>query len=210
MLTYLAAGITKEGKIDTAPIDRLGISIELKKYKDEFGGANFRELINIPVENRIPAMAEKDMRGTVTTLAVAITMSQEAMNLKRPMTAIQIVDLAEAIVDDAGGDKLSFEDALLFLQKLVRGEYGGLYESLDSIKFMDLFSKYRDERWQAGIKIRDEKDEYYKNLGPSRDNKKMTAFDSMLSEYATKIQAKNDEIKELKEERKRNWNTGNF
>ncbi len=203
MLTYLAAGITKEGKVDVQGIDKVGVGMELKKFKNDRGQIEYGKLIQIPNENRIPALAEKDMRGVVTTLAVAITMSLEVMNLKRGMNAIQIVDLAEAIVDDSGIDKIAIEDVLLFLQKLTRGEYGELYESLDSVKFMHHFNRYRDERWEEAIRIRDEKHENYKKEGGAREARKMTQFDNILQAYTTKLQAKNDEIKELRAERNR-------
>jgi hypothetical protein len=45
----------------------------------------------------------------------------------------------------------------------------------------------------------------YKALGdPSRTTKPETAFEQHLSEYATKLRIKNDEIKELRAEAKRN------
>lgn len=210
LLQYLAEGITRDGKIDTAGIDRIGVGIELKKYKTEKGLVDYGKLLAMPIANRIPAMAERDMRGTVTTLAVAITMSMEALNVKRGLSDVQIVDLAEAIIDDAAVDKIAVEDVLLFLQKLVRGEYGPLYDSMDSAKFLNLFNKYRDERWDEGIRLRDEKHEFYKNIGPGRENKKMTSFDNMLADYTNKLQAKNDEIKELRAERKRRYNQDNL
>jgi aryl carrier-like protein len=203
LLAYLAQGITKEGGIDVAGIDKIGVGMELKKFKNDRGQIEYGKLIKIPTENRIPAMAEKDMRGVVTTLAVAITMSLEVMNLKRGMNAIQIVDLAEAIVDDSGIDKIAIEDVLLFLQKLTRGEYGELYESLDSVKFMHHFNRYRDERWEEAIRIRDEKHENYKKEGGAREARQMTQFDNILQAYTTKLQAKNDEIKELRAQKNR-------
>jgi hypothetical protein len=203
LLTYLAEGITKEGQINVQGIDKVGVGMELKKFKNDRGQIDYGKLIQIPNDNRINVMAEKDMRGVVTTLAVAITMSLEVMNLKRGMTPIQIVDLAEAIVDDAGIDKIAIEDVLLFLQKLTRGEYGELYESLDSVKFMHHFNRYRDERWEEAIRIRDEKHEQYKKEGGAREARKMTQFDNILQAYSTKLQAKNDEIKMLRAERNR-------
>jgi hypothetical protein len=118
LLTYLAQGITKEGKIDTSGIDRIGLNMQLQKYKHTEREANFGELIKIPVAYRIPALAEKDMRGTVTSIAVAITLAMESLNLKIGMNATQIVDCAEVIIDGAKEDKIAMEDLLIFLQKL--------------------------------------------------------------------------------------------
>lgn len=203
MVALLAVGITKEGEVDIEPVDKIGLGIELRKFKGERGLINYHSLIDIPKENRLPALAEKDMRGTVTMIAVAITLSMESLNLKRGMKAAQIVDLAEAIIDDAAVDQIGIEDVLLFLQKLTKGEYGELYESLDTVKFMHHFNKYRDEKWEECIKIRDARHEEYKKEGGARENRKLTAFDNILQGYATKLQAKNDEIKALRAERDR-------
>lgn len=203
MLTYLAAGITKDGKIDTRAIDRVGMNMELKKFKDGRGVINFGELIKIPNDQRIDALAKVDMRGTVTSLAVAITLAMESLNLKRGMNPIQIVDLAEAIVDDAAVDHIAIPDVLLFLQNLTRGAYGELYEGMDAVKFMHKFNQYRDERWEEAIGIRDAKHDEYKSEGGAREVRKLDSFDNILQRYTTQIQAKNDEIKTLREEKKR-------
>lgn len=202
-MTYLAQGITKEGKLDVAKVDRIGMNMELAKFKDSRGIIDYGALIKIPNEKRIPALAETDMRGTVTSIAVGITLAMESLNLKRSMTPIQVVDLAEAIVEDAKMDSIAVEDVLLFLQKLTRGAYGELYEGMDAVKFMHKFNQYRDERWEEAIRIRDEQHEQYKQEGGAREARKLTTFENALSQYATKLQAKNDEIKELREERKR-------
>lgn len=202
MLTYLAAGITKEGKIDTGPIDRMALNIELRKFKSG-NTVKFGELLKIPSSERISNLAKNDLRGTVTTISVALTLAFETMNLKRGMTPIQIVDLAETIVDDSEGDKISIPDLLLFLQRLTRGEYGELYDSFDSVKFMRFFGQFRDERWSEGIRIRDERDLEYKNLGdPERVERKNTAFDEHLSAFTTKLSAMKDELREAKKNKK--------
>jgi len=202
-LTFLQEGITREGKVDINAIDKVGLGIELKRFKDDKGAIKYGELIKIPNESRLPAMAERDLRGTITSVVVALTLSFETMNLKRGMTPFQTVDLAEAIVDSAGEDQLAIEDVLLFIQKLTRGEYGELYESMDAVKFMHLFNRYRDERWEAGIKIRDEKHEEFKRMGDGNEYARKhvrdaSPFGQYMEHLRNKVQAKNDEIKENK------------
>jgi hypothetical protein len=192
------------GGLDVQRVDKFGIQLELKKFKTERGDINYPVLFSIPKDERIAAMAEKDLEGTMKTITVAITLALETMNLSRPMQSFQILDLAEAVVDSAGEeDKPSLPDFMLFLQKLTRGEYPGLYEGIDIPKFMERWNKYRDERWEAGIELRDKQHEYYKSLGGSREAKKMDSFDSMLFEYSNKLQAKKDEVEALKAENKR-------
>ena len=165
LVTFLAQGITKEGKIDTLGVDRVGLNMELQKFKQSEREPNFGELIKIPLDRRITAMAEKDMRGTVTSIAVALTLAMEALNLKIPMNAIQIVDCAEVIMDSAKEDKIAIEDLMVFLQKLTRGQYGDLYGTMDQAKLLSFFDKFRDERWMEGIRIRDLKAQEYKEMG---------------------------------------------
>lgn len=202
LLTFLAQGITKDGKIDTNGVDRVGMNMCLKKYKQDNGYPNFGELFKIPSKDRIGEMAKTDMRGAVISVAVILTLTNEALNLSRGMNAVQIVDLAEAIVDDADtDDKISMEDLMIFCQRLVRGHYGTFYESMDSAKFMTFFNKYRDERWEEGIRLRDEKHEEYKKLGDSNDYNRnyvrdASPFGQYMEHLRNKTQARKDEAYE--------------
>lgn len=189
--------------MDLSAVSKYDIALELKKYKTDGGGINYPVLFSIPVKDRIQAMAKLDFEGTVQVLSVSIKLALESFNLKRAMTNNQIFDLVEAIIDESGSDNLSLEDLLLFLQKLSRGEYGELYESIDVPKFMKLFGEYRDDRWDAGIKIRDSKHEEFKELGDNnfheRSNR-VSSIDEEMGKYRKKIQDKKDEIALLKRE----------
>jgi len=209
LIQNLQVAVTQTGAIDTKKVDRMEVNMELKKFKNQNGSTNFPALFSIPTDQRLVAMAEKDLGGTIKVITVALQLAFETMNLSRPMQAFQILDLAEAIVDSAGEeDKPALEDLMLFLQKLTRGEYGPLYESLDIPKFMTFYNKYRDDRWDEGRKLRDAKDDYYKHLGEDnlfdrKYRKPQTVFEEHLQSYNTRLQAKNDEIKALREENKR-------
>ena len=175
------------------------------------GSPNFAELIKIPAVNRIHEMAKTNPGETLGLVVAGLTLAVENMNLKRGMNASQLADLAEEIIDTSCEDKISFEDLMLFLQGLSRGRYGELYESMDMPKFMNFFNKYRDERWEEAIKIRDQHHEDFKNLGdPERSKQPSSALDQHMSDYTTKLQAKNDEIKLLRAERKKRWEQDNF
>lgn len=191
--------------------NKQALNIALRELKFSNGAPNFPVLFNIPSADRLPEMAKKDYEGTSDLVVAGLTLAIENMNLKRELSASQIHDLAEEIIDTANDDNLSFEDLILFLQGLTRGRYGELYESMDIPKFMTMFEKYREERWQEGIRIRDEKHLINKNLGdPERSTGKLTAMDDHLKSYTTKLQAKNDEIKLLRQERKRQHDINNF
>lgn len=211
MLPSLTAAIQNDGSFNLLAVNKLEVATELRKFKNEKGGINYPALFNIPVSERISAMSKIDLPGTVQVISVGISLALESINLKRPMTSGQVFDLAEAIIDESDSDNLSLEDLLLFLQKLTRGEYGEMYESLDVPKFMMKFGQYRDERWDAGIKIRDEKVLEHKQLGEQeRASAKNTALDEHLSQFTSKLSAMKDEVKTTREENKRLRNQRDF
>jgi hypothetical protein len=199
----LQQGITVTGSFDVTKVDKLALNIELKKYKTDGGMVNFSALRDIPLSNRVYAVAKQDLGQAVKIIAVALTYTFESLNLTRPMNAFQILDLAEVLVEESESDNISFQDILLFLQRLARGYYPGLYEGMDMVKFMERFNHYRDERFQAFKQLRDEKDQYYKDLGDNNHHerynpKDTTAFGQMMEQYKTKAQTQRDERRERK------------
>lgn len=196
-------GITTTGQFEVARIDKLSVNMELKKYKDKNGAIDFLSIREIPQEERIYSVAKRDLGSAVKLVAVAITLAMEGMNLTRPLTAFQILDISETVIEESESDSLTFPDLMLFLQRLVRGYYPGLYEGIDQLKFMERFNQYRDERFEEMKKMRDEKHDYYKGLGDSnhfeRHNPKdTTAFGGMMEHYRTKAQVNRDEKRERK------------
>jgi len=183
--------------------DKVGIQTALRAYKTPTGAANYVALFGIPSGERLAKMAENDFNGTLALVTGAVTLAMESLNLKYQMNALQILDLSEAIVDTAGEDNLSLEDLMLFLQGLVRGKYNPLYESMDVPKFMGKFEIYLEERHMAMVEYRENKHLEYTSMGDAtRNTQPETAFEQHLSEYATKLQKKTDEIKELKRAKK--------
>ena len=205
LLPSFLAAIQKNGEYDLSKIDKPKINQELRKFKNQNGTINFKSLFAIPVADRITAMAQKDFPKTVLIISVAIASALEGMNLIRPMTSSQILDLSEAIIDEADSDKLSLEDLVLFLQQLSRGKYDDLYEGIDVPKFLKRFGVYRDERWAEGIRLRDEKHEYYKNLGDDNHHERSnrtSPIDEQMLNYRNKLQAQKDELALAKRENK--------
>jgi len=200
----LQTAITPTGSVEVAKVDKFGIGLELRKFKNPNNSINYPALFDIPKDQRIAAMAEMDLGATIKIVTVALTLALETMNLKRGMTAFQVLDLAEAIVDEAGSDNLAIEDLMLFLQKLTRGEYPEMFEGIDQLKFMLRFNKYRDDRWEAGIAIRDAKVEEYKRLGDSNDFERAnprdaSSFGLQLEHFRQKSQERKDELKSRKQ-----------
>jgi hypothetical protein len=148
--------------------NKQGINLTLRAFKLHNGVINFPALFEIRSESRLPYLAQNSINDILPLIATALTLAFETMNLARPMTNAQVLDLAETILESSNEDNLALEDLMLFLQKLTRGEYGKLYESMDIPKFMQFFEMYREERYQALKALRDEQDAQNKALGSSQ------------------------------------------
>ncbi len=177
------------------------ISKNLRQYKTQEGLVKYDAVLSIPRTERIPQLAAKDFDGVSMAITVALTLALEGMNLKRGMNAIQIVDLAEMIIDSAGEDDLAFEDLMLFLQKLVRGQYGTNYESMDLPKFMEKFEIYREQRHQELFRLIYERHDALKCLGPGKSSRK-DELGEHFANVGSQISNMKTAIKNLKEQNK--------
>lgn len=162
--------------------DKFSVIQSLKQFKLPTGGANYPALFSIPTSQRLPLLAKEDLKRTAAIVTVAITSAMESMNLVRSMNADQIMDLTDAIIETSEEDNLSFEDVVLFMQGLVRGKYGSLYESMDIPKFMEKFEIYRQERYEQILAMREEQHAQYKafpvndrlaDMFPENDERKL-------------------------------------
>ncbi len=143
--------------------DKMALSLEMKKFKQPNGAINFTEVLKIPSSNRLVSLVGAvGLQRVHQTIGVAITLAMESMNLSKPLTANQIFDLTDEIIDTASEDNLGIEDVVLFLQKMVRGETGQLFSAMDRPKFMQMFEKYRQERHVEYLRIKEEKEAQYK------------------------------------------------
>ncbi len=140
------------------------INVCLKLFKTEQGAVNYPAIFGINSNERLPALAANNPQQAVALVSCGLTMAFETMNLSRAMNENQVLELADAILDTSQEDNLAMEDLMLFLQKLTRGEYGKLYESMDIPKFMEFFEIYREDRHQAMKTIREEQAVQHKAL----------------------------------------------
>ncbi len=150
----------------------------LTPFKNEFGAVKFDSVLSIPRSSRLPELIKSCPKEIAASITVSLGFAFESMNLSRPMSVSQILDLTDAILESSAEDYLSLEDVLLFLQGLVRGKYGKLYESMDIPKFMDFYEIYREERHQAHLRIQEEAHSNFKAMG---DNTRTSAVDQLSS-----------------------------
>ena len=182
------------------------VNLILKQYKDDYGLVKFENVLSIPKEQRIPALAKQDFMRINMLIIGALTMVFKSLNLKNGLNEFQILDLSEAIIDTSNEDNLSFEDLMLFLQKLTRGEYE-MSETMNIPKFMKIFEIYREERFQQLRNIRLDKESSFKVSGDTnricKTNELAEHFSNMagrISELNSKLREQRQENKELRDE----------
>lgn len=161
---------------------------------------DFPKVFDIPKSERITALAEVDFTRIVTLVSAAITMALENINLKKPLNAIQILDLSEAVIDSSAEDNLSFEDLMLFLQGLVRAKYPISYETFDIPRFMKAFDVYREERWQEGVALRDAKIAQWQGLGDAARSAKEDPLSTHMSNMSGRLSEMKSNLVEAKRE----------
>lgn len=179
--------------------NKVAVSMHLSKFKER-GIVCFDRVLLIQSSDRIPALAKTE-EGRYEVL-VALTASLKSafgnINLRVGLNEDQMIELADAIIDQSGEDNLSLEDVLLFLQKLLVGDTGKIYDRMDIPTFFQLFEKYRQDRHTAVLRIREEQQVQYKSLGdPDRwsethDKESERAMGEAMKEYM-KMQVKNQD-----------------
>ena len=178
---------------------KMGLNLVLKNYKTSSGSVNFNMVLAIPTKERIPQLVNSEGYKKVHKVLVAgVQLAMESLNLTNSLTASQIFDLADTLIDSANEDYLSLQDIILFLQKLTRGEMGALYSQMDMAKFMELFEIYREDRHQSLMTIREEQQVQHKSLGdPERwsethDKEGERSMSEAMKEYM-QMQFKNND-----------------
>lgn len=177
----------------------MAISIHLAAFKNR-GIIAFDKVLSIETKDRIPALAATS-EGRYEVL-IALTASLKSafnnINLRVGLNEDQIIELADAIIDQSGEDNLSIEDILLFLQKLLVGDAGKIYDRMDIPTFFEMFEKYRQERHVSLLRIREEQQAQFKSSGdPERwtethDKEQENSMHEAMKEYM-KMQVKNQD-----------------
>ena len=163
---------------------------ELCRYKDKGNPMPLAIIENIPVSNRLPALATTYGTDKIAlVVAKAITKTLSNFNLRVGMNADQILELAYALIDSSSEDQLAFEDIMLFLDGMTRSKYGKVYDRMDMPTFFEMLEIYREQRHQAFISKRDEDHSQYKAMGDSNrmslDTEKESFRDAMKNYMRT-------------------------
>ena len=138
--------------------NKFAVNNHLAVFKER-GIVSFNKVLQIPIDQRIPNLIKtEDDRDNVTiALSAAIGSALSNISVKQGMDQNQIIELSSMIIDQSYEDYIGIEDVLLFLQGLLLGKYGTLYERFDIPKFFEKFEIYRLERHEELLRIRDER-----------------------------------------------------
>lgn len=133
----------------------------------ERGIVKFNQLFSLPSNDRIPGLIEKYSKIKIHALIVKIlTDFQNSFNLIRPMSEEQIVSCAFAIMESAHEDNLGMEDLVIFFEGAKMAKYGRILDRLDQQTIFELMEQYREARHGEYLRINQEKQSYFKSLGP--------------------------------------------
>lgn len=175
------------------------VNLILRQYKFDSGAVNFPAVLKVPTSERIPMLAKQDFTRINMLIIGALTVAIENLNVKKRLNEIQILDLSETIIDSASEDNLSFEDLMLFLQKLTRGEYK-LPAEMDIPKFMEVFEVYREERHQEYHNVKMEQHIQYKSMGDGTRSVQSDPLSEHFAKMGDRLSSMKEKISELKQE----------
>jgi hypothetical protein len=133
------------------------------------GAINFPLLLSIPLQDRIPALVQefgiKRMYNLLLMIVRAFCFSLPIPKTKKLNDTRMSVCACDLILT-AQEDQLSLEDIILFFERAKAGKYGPIKSLLTHYQIMSMLEKYRAERHEAYIKIKEEKDKELKAMGP--------------------------------------------
>lgn len=172
--------------------DELGVFQIIHEYKEN-GVVAMDKVLAIPPESRIPELVKSIGYKEIHALISArLTEFVNSYNVIRPMTGSQCVSCAAAIIDSSNEDQLALEDLLLFFDGAQRGLYGRVLDHLDQHVIFELFEVYRQQRHDAHMDIKDQREAQFKagnNNNRSIDDTndlKDSAFHNELMKYNAK------------------------
>lgn len=179
--------------------DQLSIRESVEYLKDN-GRINFIEALKIPRSDRLPMLVSKLGKKEIYSILVAMVgVFNNSLNLIRPMNAEQVADCALDLLETSQEDNLSLEDLTLFFEGAKKGQYGKILDRLDQQTIFELLENYREQRWQALQRYRDNIASEYKGLGPSE----RIQNDEMMQSFYNIIGRMGDMKDKLKQARKK-------
>lgn len=118
----------------------------------------FDKVLSVSREDRIPELIKEPegFERVSAVLSASLKSAMDSINLRVGLNEDQIIEIACSIIDQSEEDYLAIEDVLLFLQELLLGRMGEIYNRMDMPTFFEKFEIYRQERHVALLRLREE------------------------------------------------------
>jgi hypothetical protein len=144
-------------------------SLALQQYSTA-DGAKFEPLLSIPLSERIPGLISeyglKRMHKLIKTVlnefcySIALPKSKKLTETKISVVACDLILVADE-------DQLSMEDLIVFFELAKNGKYGKFKNLLTHYSIMEKLEQYRQERYAAYVRIKQQKEAEVRLLGPT-------------------------------------------
>jgi len=144
-------------------------SLAFHKYATR-EGADFEQLLSIPLKDRIPGLiveyGVKRMHQLIRNMLHEFCTSIQLPKSKKltdTKTSVCSCDLMLA----AQEDQLSLEDLIIFFEFARSGKYGSFKSMLTHFTIMEKLEMYRQQRYEKYVSLKEEKEKSQKAEGPS-------------------------------------------
>jgi hypothetical protein len=180
--------------------DRTEIYQHLANFKER-GVVKFEKVLAIQKTERIPSLVQlPDGRTKVSAaLSASIKSAFDNVNLRVGLTPDQMVEIAELIIDQSEEDNLALEDVLLFLQQLITGQAGKIYDRMDVPTFFELFETYRQKRHDELLRIREESHINLKAQGDKDRTNEPNPISEHMSRLGESLSRTKEQLREQRE-----------
>lgn len=178
------------------PMQLLGA---VRKYYSR-GVIDFEKVLSIDAFARVPNLTHVYGFEMIHKLvAVLLTQFNNSMNLIRPLTGEQVVEISEALVMTAEEDQLSMEDLVLFFKGAREGKYGKIYDRLDQQMVFQILEEYRQQRHEAYRRSEEARHLQFKGIGETERTNEPDMISEHLSKLGNRIAVLKDNLKEQRE-----------
>jgi hypothetical protein len=144
-------------------------SLALQQYSTA-NGANFEALLSIPLTERIPGLINeyglKRMHRLIKTILTEFCYSI-ALPKSKKLTETKISVVACDVILAADEDQLSMEDLIVFFELTKNEKYGKFKGLLTHYGIMEKLEQFRQERYTTYVRIKEQKEEEVRLLGPT-------------------------------------------
>jgi len=165
-------------------------SLAFHKYATR-EGADFEQLLGIPLKDRIPGLimeyGVKRMHQLIRNMlhefciSISLPKSKKLTDTKTSVCSCDIILAAQE-------DQLSLEDLIVFFEFTRAGKYGGFKQVLTHFSIMEKLEAYRQQRYEKYMSMKEQKESVHKGEGPTdRVSPEPTSVKDLFEKQGAKI-----------------------